>query len=81
MSFCPEQFFSGASILLLCDIISKIFTLPINAITASIGNPNRRMGGFTQQIHHRMIELQHFSIGYKENSLLHEVNATIKKVN
>ncbi len=26
-----------------------------------------------------MIELQHFSIGYKENSLLHEVNATIKK--
>ncbi|KAA3920362.1 ATP-binding cassette domain-containing protein, partial [Bacteroides ovatus] len=37
------------------------------------------MGGFTQQIHHRMIELQHFSIGYKENSLLHEVNATIKK--
>ena len=26
-----------------------------------------------------MIELHHFSIGYKENSLLHEVNATIKK--
>ena len=31
------------------------------------------MGGFTQQIHHRMIELQHFSIGYKENSLLRDL--------
>ncbi len=30
---------SGASILLLCDIISKIFTLPINAITALLGIP------------------------------------------
>ena len=35
----PGTTLSGASILLLCDIISKIFTLPINAITALLGIP------------------------------------------
>ena len=35
----PVTILSGASILLLCDIISKIFTLPINAITALLGIP------------------------------------------
>ena len=35
----PGTILSGASILLLCDIISKIFTLPINAITALLGIP------------------------------------------
>lgn len=35
----PATTLSGASILLLCDIISKIFTLPINSITALLGIP------------------------------------------
>ena len=35
----PGTTLSGASILLLCDVISKIFTLPINAITALLGIP------------------------------------------
>ena len=30
---------TGASILIVCDIISKLFTLPINAITALLGIP------------------------------------------
>jgi iron complex transport system permease protein len=30
---------TGASVLLVCDIISKMFTLPINAITALLGIP------------------------------------------
>ena len=35
----PGTTLSGASILLFCDVISKIFTLPINAITALLGIP------------------------------------------
>ena len=35
----PGTTLSGASILLLCDVISKIFPLPINAITALLGIP------------------------------------------
>lgn len=35
----PGTILTGAIILLLCDIISKIFTLPINAITALVGIP------------------------------------------
>ena len=30
----PGTVLSGASVLLLCDLVSKLFTLPINAITA-----------------------------------------------
>ncbi|MFR2024779.1 MAG: FecCD family ABC transporter permease [Odoribacter splanchnicus] len=30
---------SGAAVLLLCDLVSKFFTLPINAITALLGIP------------------------------------------
>lgn len=35
----PGTILSGASVLLLCDIVSKLFTLPINAITALLGIP------------------------------------------
>ncbi len=35
----PGTILTGASVLLLCDIISKLFTLPINAITALLGIP------------------------------------------
>lgn len=35
----PATILSGASILLLCDLISKLFTLPVNAITALLGIP------------------------------------------
>lgn len=35
----PATVLSGASILLLCDLISKLFTLPVNAITALLGIP------------------------------------------
>lgn len=35
----PGAILSGAAIMLLCDIVSKIFTLPINAITALLGIP------------------------------------------
>lgn len=35
----PGTILTGASVLLLCDLISKIFTLPINAITALLGIP------------------------------------------
>ena len=35
----PGTILSGASVLLFCDLISKIFTLPINAITALLGIP------------------------------------------
>lgn len=35
----PGTFLTGASILIICDILSKLFTLPINAITALLGIP------------------------------------------
>lgn len=35
----PASILSGASVLLLCDLVSKLFTLPINAITALLGIP------------------------------------------
>ena len=35
----PGTMLSGALILLVCDIVSKLFTLPINAITALLGIP------------------------------------------
>lgn len=35
----PGTILTGASVLLLCDIVSKLFTLPINAITSLLGIP------------------------------------------
>ena len=35
----PGTVLSGASVLLLCDLVSKLFTLPIKAITALLGLP------------------------------------------
>lgn len=35
----PANILTGASILLICDIISKIWVLPINAITSLLGIP------------------------------------------
>ena len=35
----PGTVLSGASVLLLCDLVSKLFTLPITAITALLGIP------------------------------------------
>ncbi len=35
----PGTILTGAAILLVCDLISKLFTLPINAITALLGIP------------------------------------------
>lgn len=35
----PGNIFTGASLLLICDIFSKIFILPINAITSLLGIP------------------------------------------
>ena len=35
----PGTVLSGASVQLLCDLVSKLFTLPINAITALLGIP------------------------------------------
>lgn len=35
----PGTMLAGASVLLLCDLVSKLFTLPINAITALLGIP------------------------------------------
>ena len=35
----PGTVLSGAAVLLLCDLVSKMFTLPINAITAFLGIP------------------------------------------
>ena len=35
----PGTVLMGASVLLLCDLVSKLFTLPVNAITALLGIP------------------------------------------
>lgn len=35
----PGTLLTGACILLVCDIVSKLFTLPVNAITALLGIP------------------------------------------
>lgn len=35
----PGTVLSGAAVLLLCDLVSKMFALPINAITALLGIP------------------------------------------
>ena len=35
----PGTVLSGAAVLLLCDLVSKLITLPINAITALLGIP------------------------------------------
>lgn len=35
----PGTILTGASVMLLCDLVSKLFTLPVNAITALLGIP------------------------------------------
>ncbi|MCS2721980.1 iron ABC transporter permease [Bacteroides uniformis] len=35
----PGTLLSGAAVLLLCDLVSKLFTLPVNVITALLGIP------------------------------------------
>lgn len=35
----PGTILTGASVMLVCDIVSKLFTLPVNAITALLGIP------------------------------------------
>lgn len=35
----PATMLTGASVLLVCDLVSKLFVLPINAITAFLGIP------------------------------------------
>ena len=35
----PGTILTGAAVLLVCDLISKLFTLPINSITALLGIP------------------------------------------
>lgn len=35
----PGTILTGAAVMLLCDLISKLFTLPINAVTALLGIP------------------------------------------
>lgn len=35
----PGTILTGASVLVLCDLVSKLFTLPVNAITALLGIP------------------------------------------
>ncbi len=35
----PATMLTGASVLILCDIISKLFVLPVNAVTALLGIP------------------------------------------
>lgn len=35
----PGCVLTGASVMLMCDLVSKLFTLPINAITALLGIP------------------------------------------
>lgn len=35
----PGTMLSGASVLLFCDLVSKLFVLPVNAITALLGIP------------------------------------------
>lgn len=35
----PATMLTGASVLLVCDLVSKLFVLPINAITALLGIP------------------------------------------
>lgn len=35
----PATILSGAAIMLICDIVAKLFTLPLNAITALLGIP------------------------------------------
>ena len=35
----PATLFTGAAVMLLCDIVSKIYVLPVNAITALLGIP------------------------------------------
>ena len=35
----PATMLTGACILLLCDIISKSLTLPVNSVTALLGIP------------------------------------------
>lgn len=35
----PGTILTGTSVLLLCDLVSKLFTLPVNAITALLGIP------------------------------------------
>lgn len=35
----PATMLTGAAVMILCDVISKMFTLPVNAITALLGIP------------------------------------------
>jgi iron complex transport system permease protein len=35
----PASMMTGAAVMLLCDIVSKMMTLPINTVTALVGIP------------------------------------------
>ncbi|MDE6331269.1 MAG: iron ABC transporter permease, partial [Muribaculaceae bacterium] len=35
----PASMFGGGAVMLLCDIVSKIYVLPVNAVTALLGIP------------------------------------------
>ena len=35
----PASALTGSAVLLVCDLISKLFTLPINTVTALMGIP------------------------------------------
>ena len=35
----PASMMTGVAVMLLCDIVSKMMTLPINTVTALIGIP------------------------------------------
>ena len=75
----PGTVLSGASVLLLCDLVSKLFTPADQRHHRIAGNPHCGVGGLAQQIRYSMIELHDFSIGYGERTLLCEVEATIEK--
>ena len=75
----PGTILSGAAVLLLCDLVSKLFTLARKRHYRAVGNPDCGVGGVAQQILYGMIRLHDFSIGYDERTLLREVNAAIPK--
>lgn len=80
MSFCPEQFFREHRYCFFATSFLKYS--PCRSTPLQLYWESQSSYGWfyaTNPSPHDRITA--FSIGYKENSLLHEVNATIKKVN
>ena len=72
----PASILTGIVVMLLCDVLAKLLTFPINTITALLGIPIV-IWVVIRNKKHRMIRLNDLTIGYGHRILLQHASATI----